>query len=405
MADSERTKRGEDAIVAPSLMDTLCGLLLDSGGFSAIDVLRALGLLEEDPEATRDTVALSAIQRDVEEGPGLLALLRETRELAADLGLEVGESDGEGLCGAGDDRELHALLRSTWRPPTGRRQLDIFVDSAPALAIQAVRDALLARNAATARRELERLSGQVGAHRSTAQAEALIVALEAAPVGAPTEAPERLARLEHDWLPAASAFLGRAAREFLAPLWRDVARALEDAPYDPTRPGPHASRAWARCGDHEAVIRTVRATPGHDSNPDLLGTLADAFFRLHERPAAMECWFALCRLDPGAFERRIRAPDFPDRATARAWREARNSDALEEDLAAAWFPAWVLIAAPTLAPSLPEASGDDAPSRAFNVLRALQREHGSPRVGLREELRTLHSGLFDAYMATVGSRG
>ncbi len=391
--------------MAATLMDTVCGLLLEFGEFSAIDVLRASGLLMEQPEAAGYTEASSVVQPDVETGPRVLALLRETRDLTARLGLEAEQLDGAQLPAGGDAPELHALLRSTWRPPAGGRQLDLFVDSARALAIGAVRHALLARDAVAARRELERLAAQAGAHRSVAQAEALIVALEAGPVEVATEAGERLARLERDWFPAASAFLGREGREFLAPLWCDVARALEDTPHDPTHPELHASRAWARGGDHEAVIRTVRATHGHDSNPDLLGTLADAFFRLHQRPAALECWFALCRLDPEAFERRIRASDFPDRATARAWREARNSDALEENLAPAWFPAWVLIAAPTLAPSLREASGDDAPSRAFNVLRALQREHGSPSVGLREELRTLHSGLFDAYMATVRSRG
>lgn len=391
-------------MAATPLMDTVCGLLLDAGECSAVEVLRARGLVAERPGTKVHAGPLPAGEPDVEDRPRLLALLRETRDLAAKLGLEADESDGEPFPGAGDDRELHALLRSSWRPPAGGRQLDLFVDSARALAIEAVRDALLARDAATARRALARLAGQLGEHRSVAHADALTAALNAPPVEAPTDAAERLARLERDWLPAASAFLGREGREFLAPLWREVARVLEDIPYDPARPGPHASRAWARCGDHEAVIRTVRATPGHDSNPDLLGTLADAYFRVHERTAAMECWFALCRLDPRAFERRIRAPEFPDRAAARAWREARNSDALEEDLAPAWFPAWLLIAEPTLARRLPEASGSDGPSRAFNVLRALQGEHGSPSVGLREELRTLHAGVFDAYMATVGSR-
>lgn len=392
-------KRPTDDLVAPPLMDAVCGLLLEFGEFSAIDVLRVSGLLGEPEETARHGEDLPRVRLAVDDWPAVGELLGEARDLAAHLGLEVQESVGESYPRV-DDPELDALLRSTWRPPADGRQFDLFVDSAGALAIQALRDALLARDAALARRELERLVGQMAEHRSVAHAEALIAALEAPPVGSPASAGERLARLEREWLPAASALLAREGGEFLAPLWRDVAGALEGVAFDPARPELHASRAWARCGDSRAVVRTVRGTREHASNPDLVATLAEAYWALNERVAARECWFALCRLDPRAFERRVRAPGFPDRAMGRAWREAQNSDVLEEDLAPAWFPAWLLIAVPRLAASLPEASESDDAARAFNVLRALQGEEGLPSVALRAELRTLHPGLFAAYMAT-----
>ena len=378
-------KRGEEDIVAAPLMDTVCGLLLEFGEFSAVDVLRASGLLAQLEEAAPDAEAWSSLG----DPSDVRKLLREAEDVAARLGLEVTESDA-GAQPTPDGPELDA-------------QLDLFVDSARALAIQAVREALVARDVALARRARERLAGRMGEHRSVAQAGALIAALEAPPITGPADAAARLALLEYEWLRAASALLGREGRAFLAPLWRNVARALEDIPFDPARPELHASRAWARCGDYEAVVRTVRATPGHDSNPALLATLAEAHHALDARTQAMECWFALCRLDPKAFERRIFLPGFPDRAMARAWREAQNSDALDEDLAPAWFPAWLLIAEPTLARSLPEAVANDDPSRAFNVLRALRREDGARRVELRAELRALHRGLFRAYMATLES--
>ena len=391
-------KRPTDDIVAPPLMDTVCGLLLEFGECSAIDVLRHSGLLGEPEETARHGEDIPPV-RPVDDWRAVRELLGKAQELAAHLGLEVHASGGESYPGV-DDPDLDALLRSIWRPPAGGRQLDLFVDSAGALAIQAVRDALLSRDALLARRELERLVGQIGGHRSVAHAEALIAALEAPLVGSPADAGDRLARLEREWLPAASALLAREGGEFLAPLWRDVAGALEGLGFDPARPELHASRAWARCGDSAAVVRTVRATHGHASNPDLLAILAEAYCALNERGAAFDCWFALCRLDPKAFERRIRAPGFPDRAMAGAWREAQNSDMLEEDLAPVWFPAWLLIAEPRLAASLPEASESDDAARAFNVLRALQGEEGSPSVALRAELRALHPGLFAAYMAT-----
>ena len=393
-------KRAKDDFVTPPLMETVCGLLLEFGEFSAIDVLRASGRLSGPEETVRHAEDLPSVQLALDDRWAVRELLGEARDLAAHLGLDVQESGGESYPGV-DDPGLAALLRSIWRPPAEGRQLDLFVDSARALAIQALRDALLARDAALARRELERFARQVGEHRAVAHAEALIAALEAPPVAAPADAGERLARLERECLPAASALLGREGREFLAPLWRDCARALEGVPFDPARPELHASHAWARSGDSGAVVRTVRATRGHGANPDLLGILAEAYYALSERLAAIECWFALCRLDPGAFERGIRAPGFPDRVLARAWRDAQNSDALEEDLAPVWFPAWLLIAEPTLARSLPEAPGNDDPSRASNVLRALQSGDGSPSVALRAELRALHRGLFAAFMAAL----
>jgi hypothetical protein len=69
-----------------------------------------------------------------------------------------------------------------------------------------------------------------------------------------------------------------------------------------------------------------------------------------------------------------------------------------------WFPAWLLIVKPALASRLGEArvQRDLPASRATALLgEILRREHeGDQRewVTLREELRRLHTGLFDAYM-------
>ena len=59
----------------------------------------------------------------------------------------------------------------------------------------------------------------------------------------PKQGVDRFERMEREWVPAASALLGARRRDFLAPLWRDIGRALEPAPFDPGNPERHASRA------------------------------------------------------------------------------------------------------------------------------------------------------------------
>jgi hypothetical protein len=72
----------------------------------------------------------------------------------------------------------------------------------------------------------------------------------------------------------------------------------------------------------------------------------------------------------------------------------------------AWFPAWLMVVKPALAGRLGEArvQRDQAASRAMVLLgEVLRREHEGDQhelIGLRQELRRLHAGPFDAYMAT-----
>ena len=190
-------------------------------------------------------------------------------------------------------------------------------------------------------------------------------------------------------------------RDFLAPWWQEVGQALAGASFDSEHPKRHASWAWRQCREWRAVLSTVRAVPDHANHPVLVARLAEAHHALHERPAAVEHWFALCRLAPEEFARRVRARDFPDRVMAQAWHEAEDADTLEEDLTAEWFPAWMLIAEPGLARALSATAEMDGPARAFNLVRALRTGDGDV-VALRAELQAVYPGLFESYKATLG---
>ena len=229
----------------------------------------------------------------------------------------------------------------------------------------------------------------------------MIEALEAAAPDGPEQGIERLRRMEREWAPAASALLGSRRRDFLAPLWRDIGRALEPVRFDPRYPDRHASRAWHEGLDWERLRRSVLAVSEWEREPVLLARLAEAEWRLRNRTKAVESWFALCRLVPEEFARSIEAPDFPDWALRGAWRAALERD-LEPEMTPAWFPAWMLIEEPGLAAVLEPRRADDDPSRAFDVVMELLAHPGVDARGieLRRALKSIHPGLLERFLAT-----
>ena len=207
----------------------------------------------------------------------------------------------------------------------------------------------------------------------------------------PERGVERLERMEREWVPAASMLLGTRRRDFLAPLWRDIGRALDPAPFDPGNPELHASRAYQEGFDWERMRRSVVAVPGYESEPVLLARLAEARWRLHDRANAIESWFALCHLAPEVFERVIEAADFPDWALRTAWRVALEQD-FEPEMTREWFPAWVLLEEPGLPAALAPRRTDDDPSLAFDATMSLL-AHPSldgHAIELRRSLQAIH---------------
>ena len=213
---------------------------------------------------------------------------------------------------ASADPRLNALLSTRFCHTREHDQLDLFIDSAQTAAVNTLVDALTARNAGEARGALERLVRISRDHGQRFHAARLISALEAPAPEGPERGVERLERMEREWVPAASALLGARRRDFLAPLWRDIGRALDPVPFDSGNPERHASRAYGGGFDWERMRRSVVAVPGYESEPVLLARLAEARWRLRDRAKAIESWFALCRLAPEAFEKLIEALDFPE---------------------------------------------------------------------------------------------
>lgn len=393
---------------AAELQATVQQLVMEHGEYSPLDLLLATNRLGyEDYRAWREG-RLADLDAVLAGGPReVRPWLEGAQSWAVALGLvpEPAVHHGwEGNAGtvlaASADEALDALLGTWFRRNREHGQLDLFIDSAQTAAVNALLDALAARDAGRAGRALDRLVGIDRDHGHWFHAVALIAALEAPAPDGPAQGLERLDRMEREWAPSASALLGPRRRDFLAPLWRDVGRALDPVPFDPHHPQRHASRAYREGLDWESARRSVLAVPTHEGEPVLLARLAEAEWRLRNRVQAVESWFALCRLAPEEFERLIEAPGFPDWTLRTAWRLALEQD-FEPGMTPAWFPAWMLLEEPGLAAVLGPRRADDDPSRAFDVVIALL-AHPDPDergIELRRTLKALHPGLLERYLA------
>ena len=382
-------------------------LVMEHGEYSPLELLLATNRLGyEDYRAWREG-RLGSLDSVLVDGPHeTRTWLEAARSWAEALGLDSEpvlhhgwEENAGAVLTASADPPLNALLSTRFRHIREHDQLDLFIDSAQTAAVNALLDALASRDAGKAGRALERLVGIDRDHGQRFHATALIEALEASAPEGPDQGLERLQRMEREWVPAASALLGTRRRDFLAPLWRDIGRALDPVPFDPHYPEHHASRAYREGLDWERLRRSALAVPGCEREPVLLARLAEVEWRLRNRTKAVELWFALCRLAPEEFERLIEASGFPDWALRTAWREVLERD-LEPEMTPAWFPVWMLLGEPGLANVLGPRRADDDPSRAFDVVMELLAHPDLDERGieLRRALQAIHPGLLERYL-------
>ena len=382
-------------------------LVMAHGEYSPLELLLATNRLGYEDYRAWHEGGLASLDAVLAGGPHEVRTWLEGAQAWADaLGLapEPAEHQGWGERVGADlvasaDPSLNDLLSIRFRRTREHDQLDLFIDSARTAAVNALLDALAVRDAGEAGRALERLVRIDRDHGQRFHAVALIAALEAPIPEEPDQGLERLDRMEREWVPAASALLGARRRDFLAPLWRDVGRALDPVRFDPRHPERHSSRAYREGLDWERLRRSVLAVPGYEREPVLLARLAEAEWRLRNRTKAIESWFALCRLAPEEFERMIEAREFPDWALRSAWRVALEQEP-EPEMTPSWFPAWMLLEEPGLAGVFEPSHADDGPSRAFDVVIALL-SHPDPderSIELRRTLQAIHPGLLARYL-------
>ena len=284
-------------------------------------------------------------------------------------------------------------------------QLDIFEHSRDAVLRNSVIDALRERDAQAGDRALAALAAEYGGD-PLLPALGVLCRKANAPLAIPLThdaARAMLRETEGAVTAAANEVFGRAAHEWLAPLWVDLADAIGGYPFAAGDESLHTAPLLLRAGRWAAAAECVEGIASWRRQPAPLAWMIEARCRL----AGFEAiWPLLAELAWMA----------PARAQARAPRlELAELDRLVRDFNAgfegegrpddfAWFPAWALLADRHLAAGLRLArDGAHAPpetcARIVLGLLALERQgRHADLVAGRRKLREAHPALFVRYM-------
>ncbi|MFM9889000.1 MAG: hypothetical protein ACKVQT_38745 [Burkholderiales bacterium] len=286
-------------------------------------------------------------------------------------------------------------------------QLDLFRDTRAVMLANDVADALLATDAARARRVFADLLREAPRHPAAIAMQVLIDFVERWQLPAPRASD--IARMA-GWIaaeirPAARQALGSNDVAFIRPFYRALADCAIGLDYDPGHPAGHRADLCLQCDAFTAAEAASLSIPRWQVNPDALAWLTTARYRLYGLDAARPSLFALAWCGPKRCESVITT--LADPALDRDWRAflgASEWESVGDDTLPAWFPAWTVIEHPAIKvdpidTDLPSAVAVRATTMLVRI-RELEKQ-GSSRALLtaREALRDLNGELFAIYMA------
>ncbi len=286
-------------------------------------------------------------------------------------------------------------------------QLDLFVHNRNLMLRNDVISALRSREPVAVSDALAMLSAEYPGDSLLVSLATLLNTLAARPERFPDHdrAAEALQNMETVVVPAANRVLGaQEVCDWLAPLWRSMAKSAEGLSYDVGLPHTHATFMSLQGGDWTGAEAQAATIPSWRRIPIPLAWMAEARFGQSGFDAAWCLLAELAWIDAsrfGALARRLEAP---------ALRKMLDDFdiVLEPDDEAdlAWFPAWLLVAEPAVALVLrgTQPCTNTAPERAARLimdLLSLERQgRHADIVAQRKRFRDLHPGLFSLYMST-----
>ncbi|MGQ0653209.1 MAG: hypothetical protein ACT4P4_13240 [Betaproteobacteria bacterium] len=286
-------------------------------------------------------------------------------------------------------------------------QLDLFAHGRDVVLRNAVFTALQERDAGAAEAALGALRGERPDDGLLGPGRVLATALAEAvePFATHGQAAEALRRMEGEVVPAAHRlFDAPEARAWMAPLWRSLARAARNLPYDRDFPEVHAAPLLLRSGDWTAAAERAAAVASWRRMPRPLAWMLEARFGEAGLEAAWALMAELAWIEPAGFG--ALAPRLQCAPLDRLLEDFETGFQPSEAAALAWFPAWALVAQPGLAQPFREARACSAapPERAARLVAELLNleRHGRHHelVAGRKRLRDLHPLVFARYMAT-----
>ena len=293
--------------------------------------------------------------------------------------------------------------------PGEPQQLDIFADSHDVMLRNDVLRALERRNALAARAAWQALASAYAQDASLAALDLLAETLEAddtAPL--PDHEAVRQARhhLTREVTAAARQALGEgAAAAWLQPLWQRLAERAARLPFDATRADDHAAALWLQGAHWTRAAEAVEGIESWRRIPAPLAWMCEAHWHMDRLANGWALLAELAWLAPSRLDGLLRR--LPNAHLAGLFKKFGTSfEGAGDATDLAWFPAWVLIEAPKLAPALAQAwpsqhSDGERAMRLLLELLGLEREgRHAELLQRRRALRDLHAGLYSAYMAT-----
>ncbi len=283
-------------------------------------------------------------------------------------------------------------------------QLDLFTDGGKVMLQNDVIVALHARDAIAGRQALAAFASEYPAHDAIPALNLLLetLAKPITPIIDHFSAAEALRVMQTTVVSAAQRVLGsHAAASWLSPLWRSLADAAVGLPFDAQTPQHHRAYPLLQSGQWAMAETEIARIPSWRRIPTPLAWMAQARFHQGGLECAWSLLMELAWIDAQAFSRL--AHQLPAPALHKHLKEF--DAAIDDDEPdRAWFPAWLLIAAPALSSVMRETQPghNHAPERAARLiadLLALEKQGRHVEiVTLRKKLRDGHAGLFDFYM-------
>ena len=263
------------------LLSTVDQLLLERGELDPLEYLLAIGCVDyadyREWRHRRRPVLQSALRFPVEEVTAALAHAQAyaiEQHLSVEVCPPTAWDQDQGPLSVGPSRTLAELCSHRLVRARNRLQGDLFQDSAKTIALDA--------NCASA--NIDRCGAQCTGARLSELPDThvlvndylrLIVAAERCS----TEPAERLRELEEDVAPLAASTLAVRARDYLAPLWAELAERLEGRLFTPSLPNLHASYVHAQAHAWNRVASAIEAELDAPPHPLLLVRLAEAYAR------------------------------------------------------------------------------------------------------------------------------
>ncbi len=300
------------------------------------------------------------------------------------------------------DRNFAQLVSGRYTPRSDAPQLDMFFDNPVVALTNSLTVALASRNLTEVQRQLNQLYQRAPNHADLTAYDQLLLALQhlGQPIPSPQDELAFLTRIT----PLAKRLLSSQSRDLLAPLWRQLAAAIEGKRFSIDNPALHASFLLGQAQDWVGVSAAIRAEPQWWQFESLCQRLAEADFYWQNRNGALSAWFQWCWLNPVAAALKLEQRQHPDRGLDSLWQgflDWEDGLNLAESLSAELFPAWVLLFEPGLIRQLPkdlpstEGPGQSAYRLVFELIEVHKGQGLQASVEARRFLQQQFALLFE----------